>query len=69
MIVSLRRGIAENKACIRTFSPLIEEIVLSGLMTLNTLRPARSIFDDYFFSPTSIPVSSSFWFDSVHNVR
>ena len=37
MSVSLNRLMAENKAFIRTFSPLIDEIVFKGLKTLNDL--------------------------------
>ena len=36
--VSLRRGMAENTAVIRTLSPLTLEIVFKGLKTLNVLR-------------------------------
>jgi len=41
MIVSLSNGMAWNKADIKTFSPLTEEIVLSGLMTLKALSPLK----------------------------
>ena len=42
MIVSLSSGMAPKRACISTLSPLIEEMVLSGLITRNTLSPERS---------------------------
>jgi len=41
IIVSLKSGIADKRACMSTFSPLILEIVLRGLSTLKTLRLAK----------------------------
>lgn len=40
--VSLRRGIALRIAMTKTLRPLIEVIVFSGLITLNTLKPDKS---------------------------
>lgn len=45
MMVSLSRGRALNTACMSTFRPLIDEMVLRGLNTLNTLRVERSNAD------------------------
>ena len=41
MMVCLSRGMAEKRACIRTLRPLMEEMVLRGLMTLKALREPR----------------------------
>ena len=37
--VSLSKGMAAKRAIMRTFKPLILVIVLSGLSTLNDLKP------------------------------
>lgn len=41
IIASRRRGIAENKAYMRTFNPLTLDIVLSGLSTRTTLSDVK----------------------------
>ena len=41
MIVYFRRGIAENNAYIRTLRPLMDEMVLRGLMTLKALSEPK----------------------------
>ena len=59
--VSLRSGKAEKRAYIRTLRPLILEMVLSGLSTLNTLSPDALNCESLGSSPTSFvsPAASS----------
>jgi len=59
--VSLSNGKAEKRAWIRTLRPFILEMVLSGLRTLNTLRPDALNLESLGSSPTSSvsPAASS----------
>jgi hypothetical protein len=68
MTVSFSKGIALRIATTKTFKPLIEVIVLSGLITLNTLKPVRSTLGPEeapdalgkdVFSSTSVYVAST----------
>ena len=53
--VSISRGTAENKACIRIFKPFTLETVLRGLNTLKTLKlETVSWFPDKTVLPVSV---------------
>lgn len=68
-IVSLSSGMELMRACISTFRPFTDEIVFSGLITRNTLKPAKSIADSSFCAPIStIPDYDSTFYISVNKV-